>query len=407
MSEKNTLRTRLVNKHDIEANWLKATNFTPLQGELIVYDVDENYNYERIKMGDGITNVNELPFISPQVDPTLTIEGAAADAKATGDAIKEARIRAEIALLDPNIVIDPDVEIGYYPGVTEIANQAHWKDTSLPPVLYYPDAQSIGKAAFADNKNIRAIIFPKATEIGNLAFRGLTSLSVAYFPSLKTLDGNTTSWLSESGLEHLSLPALEEITYGFGASFTSETLKSVDLPKLKTLGMNCVGDFDACHSLEVVNCPVLENIEPSMFRNCWALKKLDFPKVQKIEATAFRLSALETLILRNETVCTLANANAFQDTPIANGMGYIYVPATLIEDYKAAANWSTYANQFRVLEEYTVDGTVTGELNECKVYAEDENDALEMLTEMGILDPVQDEENNILTDEDGNIFTIE
>jgi hypothetical protein len=68
MSEKNTLRTRLVNKHDIEANWLKATNFTPLQGELIVYDVDENCNYERIKMGDGVTNVNELPFISPQAD---------------------------------------------------------------------------------------------------------------------------------------------------------------------------------------------------------------------------------------------------------------------------------------------------------------------------------------------------
>lgn len=68
MSEKNTLRTRLVNKHDIEANWLKATNFTPLQGELIVYDVDENYNYERIKMGDGVTNVNELPFVSPQAD---------------------------------------------------------------------------------------------------------------------------------------------------------------------------------------------------------------------------------------------------------------------------------------------------------------------------------------------------
>lgn len=68
MSEKNTLRTRLVNKHDIEANWLKAINFTPLQGELIVYDADENYNYERIKMGDGVTNVNELPFISSQAD---------------------------------------------------------------------------------------------------------------------------------------------------------------------------------------------------------------------------------------------------------------------------------------------------------------------------------------------------
>lgn len=42
-----------------------------------------------------------------------------------------------------------------------------------------------------------------------------------------------------------------------------------------------------------------------------------------------------------------------------------------------------------------------------KPIEETENDALEMLTEMGILDPIQDEENNILTDEDGNIFTIE
>ena len=84
MSEK-ILNSRMVQKHDIEANWLKAINFTPLQGELIVYDADDNYSYERVKMGDGVTNVNELPFISLQVDPTLTIESAAADAKAVGD----------------------------------------------------------------------------------------------------------------------------------------------------------------------------------------------------------------------------------------------------------------------------------------------------------------------------------
>lgn len=42
-----------------------------------------------------------------------------------------------------------------------------------------------------------------------------------------------------------------------------------------------------------------------------------------------------------------------------------------------------------------------------KPIEETEDDALEMLTEMGILDPVTDEENNILTDEEGNIFTIE
>lgn len=62
MAEK-FLNTRIVNKHDSAENWSKATNFTPKQGEIIVYDVDENYDYERIKIGDGVQNVNALPFV--------------------------------------------------------------------------------------------------------------------------------------------------------------------------------------------------------------------------------------------------------------------------------------------------------------------------------------------------------
>ena len=37
---------------------------------------------------------------------------------------------------------------------------------------------------------------------------------------------------------------------------------------------------------------------------------------------------------------------------------------------------------------------------------ETEDDAMEMLTEMGILDPIIDEEGNVLTDENGNVLTI-
>lgn len=66
MAEK-ILNSRIINKHDTEANWLKATGFTPKQGEIIVYDIDENYNYERIKIGDGVQNVNNLPFVSVEV----------------------------------------------------------------------------------------------------------------------------------------------------------------------------------------------------------------------------------------------------------------------------------------------------------------------------------------------------
>lgn len=59
------LQGRVINKHDLEENWLKATNFTPKCGEVIIYDVDGNYNYQRIKVGDGINNVNDLPFETP------------------------------------------------------------------------------------------------------------------------------------------------------------------------------------------------------------------------------------------------------------------------------------------------------------------------------------------------------
>ena len=57
-----TLNTRIINKHAVEADWNKAINFIPKQAELIIYDIDENYSYERFKIGDGITPVIELPF---------------------------------------------------------------------------------------------------------------------------------------------------------------------------------------------------------------------------------------------------------------------------------------------------------------------------------------------------------
>lgn len=59
-----TLNSRIINKHDLEVNWLKAINFVPKQGELIVYDVDDKYTYQRFKIGDGVTKINDLPFIA-------------------------------------------------------------------------------------------------------------------------------------------------------------------------------------------------------------------------------------------------------------------------------------------------------------------------------------------------------
>ena len=62
MANEKLINSRIVHKHDIESNWNRAETFVPKQGELIIYDKDDNYNYERFKIGDGETTVIELPF---------------------------------------------------------------------------------------------------------------------------------------------------------------------------------------------------------------------------------------------------------------------------------------------------------------------------------------------------------
>lgn len=68
------IKSRIIFKHDTEANWKLAKNFIPKAGELIIYDKDSSHSYDRFKIGDGKTKVNDLSFgITP--DP-LTVSDA-------------------------------------------------------------------------------------------------------------------------------------------------------------------------------------------------------------------------------------------------------------------------------------------------------------------------------------------
>ena len=73
MSEK-LLNGRITLKHDTEENWLKAINFIPKPGEVIIYDPDLNYNYPRIKVGDGSTLVNNLKFIDTNKQDKIFVQ---------------------------------------------------------------------------------------------------------------------------------------------------------------------------------------------------------------------------------------------------------------------------------------------------------------------------------------------
>ena len=63
------LQTRVQNKHDIKANWDKATNFIPLAGEIIISD-----DLNQIKMGDGQTYLSELPFLDGKLKTVNGLE---------------------------------------------------------------------------------------------------------------------------------------------------------------------------------------------------------------------------------------------------------------------------------------------------------------------------------------------
>ena len=154
------------------------------------------------------------------------------------------------------------------------------------------------------------------------------------FRSRLTVPDDTAPW-------HLtSLTATSTGTYAF---YGDTLLTTVDFPAATQVGTSA---FQNCTSLTTVDFPVATSISTSAFRNCTSLTTVDFPVATSISTYAFYgCSALTSLTLSKNQVATLSSTNALQGTPIASGTGYVYVPDDLVDQYKAATNWATYANQ--------------------------------------------------------------
>lgn len=185
-------------------------------------------------------------------------------------------------------------------------------------------------------------------------------------------------------LTSVNLP--EVITVGEESFYTAPALTFVNLPKATTLGNSA---FETCYNLSEFYAPNLISIGDTAIRST-KITSINFPLVTSAGNGAFMQNNslttadfaqkiaiitnafygcinLTAFILRSETMATLSTTSAFTKTPIASGTGYIYVPRALVDTYKSATNWSTYASQFRALEDYTVDGTINGELDESKI----------------------------------------
>ena len=131
-------------------------------------------------------------------------------------------------------------------------------------------------------------------------------------------------------------------------------LIKANFPKLTSLSSAQTYWFDGCTNLKDISVPLLGNLSLRTFASCTSLEKLILPSVSAINGTYVfeKCSALNTIVLKSNTVATLTNVNAFAGTSIEAGTGYIYVPKALIEDYKVATNWINFAEQFRAIEDY-------------------------------------------------------
>lgn len=164
--------------------------------------------------------------------------------------------------------------------------------------VYNANVTKIAKYVFCENEIIESADFPNANEVKRSAFESCQNLS------------------------EINLPNVTTISY---QSFSATALVSVNLPKVKTLGS-------------------------SSFAGCQNLETADFGALEGIGGAAFQASNITTLIIRTDSVATLGSY-VFLNTPIASGTGYIYVPDDLVDSYKAASGWSTYAEQIKGLSE--------------------------------------------------------
>lgn len=256
--------------------------------------------------------------------------------------------------------------------------------------IKFPNLTSMGEHCFVGNDGLVLVndnMLPKITYISANAFNNCSNLITVDLSNVTSLDGG--AFMDCEALTSVNLPNVT--TFESGHQFCDcYALTEVNLPKVVSLGT--LGAFNDCSSLIAIDLPNTIEVSNESFRGCEALtnvnlpnaitigdrafgeclslRKLDLPKAASIgEQCFFGGVQLEALILRNtESMCTAKGDICASYSSWGTGsILHIYVPRALIEDYKVAENWSQYASKFRALEDYTVDGTITGELDETKI----------------------------------------
>lgn len=239
------------------------------------------------------------------------------------------------------------------PNVTSIGTYAFYNCTSLTNINL-PKVTALQRYIFQNCTALVSVsmpLFEFSSYTDNL-FYGCSSLKNVYMP--KVVRFGSYIFYKCTSLESIDFPLLHTINDSFCRQCTN--LKQVNLPKLGLVHSHA---FEDCASLTNISFPSGTRLADYCLKNCSKLESVDIGKLEKIDAYAFSdCYILKSFTILNKTqVASLSSTYAFFNcyhilgttnaTYNPNGLkdGYIYVPHTLLKQYKTATNWVTYKSQ--------------------------------------------------------------
>ena len=322
-------------------------------------------------------DLTDKPSI-PTVDSTLSTSGAAADAKAAGDAITPLQMAAwypDGSVKSPaewtpkwdgttglkyneaaKDVVNKTVTVCSFfnaSGGAVVENNCHLSGRVVIPPYVDIDGERYTVAGIAvegsfstvaENYSVESVVAPTTvTSIGSSCLRLCKALTSVVAPAVTKV--YTNAFYGCTSLASISLPVAADVRLQAFANCSS--LVHASLPSASSAGVSV---FSGCSSLVSVSLPAAA-VDQDAFRRCYSLVSAYLPNATSVGNSAFSgCTALECVDFGSaprSSVPTLA-ANAFSNVPVSC---LIIVPDAQYDAWIAANNWSTlYSNGYRFLK---------------------------------------------------------
>lgn len=184
---------------------------------------------------------------------------------------------------------------------------------------------------------------------------GINKYTAGYLRVLDVILGDNASYIQASMFEKCyslqSVVIPESVKYIYQNCFNScYALHSLIIPTGVTT-LNTYA-FSGLYSLQSINIPTgVTTLDSYIFENCHSLRSITIPVgVTSIKSYAFEYCySLSTIYCLATTPLTLSS-DAFYGV---SNLSAIYVPDASVETYKAATNWSSYAEKILPISQST------------------------------------------------------